>query len=231
MPFPKQEGYKTCITKIFQHVLNCRLRQLIRSSIIAFISAIAILVTVILPAEYAIDPTGIGGALGLGEMDEIKKQLEQEAEADRLRDLQNQSPSEPATKSNSDQQSCLFNSIVSALFIKSAMAQTTELVWKDEITVTLAPGQGAEVKLTMKKGAVAEFDWTVEGGVANFDLHGDGAGKSISYKKGRGVPGESGSLKAAFDGNHGWFWRNRTKQDVNVTLRVRGDYTVIKRML
>jgi len=115
MPFPKQEGYKTCITKIFQHVLNCRLRQLIRSSIIAFVSAIAILVTVILPAEYAIDPTGIGGALGLGEMDEIKKQLEQEAEADRLRDLQNQSPSEPATKSNSDQQSCLFNSIVSAL--------------------------------------------------------------------------------------------------------------------
>ena len=102
-------------------------RQLIRSSIIAFVSAIAILITVILPAEYAIDPTGIGGALGLGEMGEIKKQLEQEAEADRLRDLQNQSPSEPATKSNSDQQSCLFNSIVSALFIKSAMAQTTEL--------------------------------------------------------------------------------------------------------
>jgi hypothetical protein len=206
-------------------------RQLIRSSIIAFVSAIAILATVILPAEYAIDPTGIGSALGLGEMGEIKKQLEQEAEADRLRDLPNQSPSQPAINSNPDQQSSLFNSIISALFIKSAMAQTTELVWKDEITVTLAPGQGAEVKLTMKKGAVAEFDWTVEGGVANFDLHGDGAGKSISYKKGRGVPGESGSLKAAFDGNHGWFWRNRTKQDVNVTLRVRGDYTVIKRML
>ena len=206
-------------------------RQLIRSSIIAFVSAIAILATVILPAEYAIDPTGIDGALGLGEMGEIKKQLEQEAEADRLRDLPNQSPSQPAINSNPDQQSSLFNSIISALFIKSAMAQTTELVWKDEITVTLAPGQGAEVKLTMKKGAVAEFDWTVEGGVANFDLHGDGAGKSISYKKGRGVPGESGSLKAAFDGNHGWFWRNRTKQDVNVTLRVRGDYTVIKRML
>ena len=206
-------------------------RQLIRSSIIAFVSAIAILATVILPAEYAIDPTGIGSALGLGEMGEIKKQLEQEAEADRLRDLPNQSPSQPAINSNPDQQSSLFNSIISALFIKSAMAQTTELVWKDEITVTLAPGQGAEVKLTMKKGAVAEFDWTVEGGVANFDLHGDGAGKSISYKKGRVVPGESGSLKAAFDGNHGWFWRNRTKQDVNVTLRVRGDYTVIKRML
>ena len=206
-------------------------RQLIRSSIIAFVSAIAILATVILPAQYALDPTGIGSALGLGEMGEIKKQLEQEAEADRLRDLPNQSPSQPAINSNPDQQSSLFNSIISALFIKSAMAQTTELVWKDDITVTLAPGQGAEVKLTMKKGAVAEFDWTVEGGVANFDLHGDGAGKSISYKKGRGVPGESGSLKAAFDGNHGWFWRNRTKQDVNVTLRVRGDYTVIKRML
>lgn len=206
-------------------------RQLIRSTFIAIASAIAILTTVILPAEYAIDPTGIGGALGLGEMGEIKKQLEQEAEADRLRDLQNQSPSQPAIKPNPDQQSSLFNAIVSALFIKSAAAQATDSIWQDEVTITLAPGQGAEVKLAMKKDAVAEFNWTVDGGVANFDLHGDGDGKSISYKKGRGVPGESGSLKAAFDGNHGWFWRNRTKLDINVTLRVRGDYAAVKRML
>ena len=84
------------------------------------------------------------------------------------------------------------------------------------------------MKLALKKGTVAEFDWTVEGGVANFDLHGDGGGKSISYKKGRGVPSESASLMATFDGNHGWFWRNRTKQDVNVTLRLRGDYATVK---
>ena len=42
--------------------------QLLRSTIIALVAAIVILVTVILPAEYAIDPTGIGRALGLAEM-------------------------------------------------------------------------------------------------------------------------------------------------------------------
>ena len=36
-------------------------RQLIRSTIIAITSAVAILVAVILPAEYAIDPSGLGG--------------------------------------------------------------------------------------------------------------------------------------------------------------------------
>ena len=34
-------------------------KQLLRSTIIAVFAAAAILITVVLPAEYAIDPTGI----------------------------------------------------------------------------------------------------------------------------------------------------------------------------
>lgn len=111
------------------------------------------------------------------------------------------------------------------------MAQTTSNPWKDEIKITLKPGQGAEVKLVMTKGAKAQFAWTAVDGVANYDLHGDGSGKSISYKKGRGVPGDEGVLEAAFDGNHGWFWRNRTRKDIAVILRVNGDYSEMKRVL
>ena len=65
-------------------------RQLLRSTVIAIISAAAILVTVVLPAEYNIDPTGIGRVLGLAEMGEIKQQLAEEAERDRLMDEQQQ---------------------------------------------------------------------------------------------------------------------------------------------
>ena len=54
-------------------------RQLLRSTAIAVVSAAAILVTIVLPAEYGIDPTGIGTALGLAEMGEIKTQLAEEA--------------------------------------------------------------------------------------------------------------------------------------------------------
>ena len=32
-------------------------------------------------------------------------------------------------------------------------------------------------------------------------------------------------------GNHGWFWRNRTKKDVTVKLWTNGDYSDIKRVM
>lgn len=57
--------------------------KLIRSTLVAAVVAVALLVSVVLPAEYAIDPTGVGRLLGLTEMGEIKSQLAEEAELDR----------------------------------------------------------------------------------------------------------------------------------------------------
>ena len=74
-------------------------RQLIRSTLIAIFAAAAILVTIVLPAEYAIDPTGIGRVLGLAEMGEIKGQLAEEARRDRIRDQQEGVPSAPGKRS------------------------------------------------------------------------------------------------------------------------------------
>ena len=76
----------------------------------------------------------------------------------------------------------------------------------------------------MKKGATADFEWSANGAVLNHDTHGDGKGQNISYKKGRAIPGQADKLTAAFTGNHGWFWRNRTDDEVVLTLRTRGDY-------
>src|SRR5215203_3384715 len=74
--------------------------QLVRSTIIAIVAAIMILVTIVLPAEYAIDPTGIGRALKLTQMGEIKKQLAIEAETDRQRDRQQAPASAPDRRSS-----------------------------------------------------------------------------------------------------------------------------------
>ena len=63
--------------------------------------------------------------------------------------------------------------------------------------VKLTPGEGAEIKLRMQAGDKAEYHWVVEGGMVNFDTHGDGGGRSISYEKGRGVPQDEGELVAA----------------------------------
>ena len=46
--------------------------QLRKSTLIAAVSAVAILTLVVLPSEYGIDPTGIGRVIGLTEMGDIK---------------------------------------------------------------------------------------------------------------------------------------------------------------
>ncbi|MEQ8394653.1 transmembrane anchor protein [Thalassobaculum sp.] len=202
--------------------------QLIRSTIIAVLAAIVILITIILPAEYGIDPTRIGRLIGLAEMGEIKTQLAEEAEEDRLRGLQNQTPANAEDKSSS-----WFDRLPS-LFISTAHAHGSGghgpgTGVNDEVVFTLEPGQGIEIKLVMLEGAVADFIWFAEGGKVNFDLHGDGSGQKISYEKGRSVEGQKGTLTAAFTGNHGWFWRNRNSQPVTITLVVSGEFSEIKR--
>jgi hypothetical protein len=205
--------------------------QLLRSTLIAAGVAAALLVTVVLPAEYGIDPTGAGRALGLAEMGEIKTQLHDEAEADRAKDQANQAPAAPATPATPTpgRRSSLLGSIFAQLIIGSAQAQTPAAAKSQEFSVTLKPGEGTEVKADMKKGAKLTYSWKVEGGTVNHDTHGDGpGGNETSYSKGRGVPGDEGELTAAFDGNHGWFWRNRGSAPVTVKLTASGDFGSLK---
>lgn len=194
--------------------------RLVRSTFIAIAASAAILVAVVLPAEYGVDPTGLGSKLDLTQMGELKMQLAEEAKNDRANPAQTgaaattAAPETAATASES-----------------SAPAQGIAGNRSDEMTITLKPGQGAEVKLAMAQGAKAKFDWKVNGGVVNFDLHGDGGGRSARYEQGKGVPGASGEIVAAFNGNHGWFWRNRGTSNVSVTVRTNGAYADIKRVV
>lgn len=189
-------------------------RQLVRSTIIALIAAVVILVTVVLPAEYALDPTGIGRLLGLTEMGQIKEQLAEEAAADAANETMSPSPAAAGAPA--------------APALSAPVAAYAG--WRDEMRVELAPDQGAEIKLAMKAGQKATYAWQVDGGAVNFDMHGDGGSEAISYEKGRGAASDEGVLEAAFDGNHGWFWRNRGEAPVTVIIRARGEYSGMKRM-
>jgi len=80
----------------------------------------------------------------------------------------------------------------------------------------------------MEEGQTVEYRMLVEGGRVNFDMHGHGGGNSITYEKGRGSTGDEGEIVAAFDGEHGWFWRNRDSELATVTVQVRGEYAEFK---
>jgi hypothetical protein len=84
----------------------------------------------------------------------------------------------------------------------------------------------------MRKGARASYSWASDGGGLDYDLHADppAGGPYHSYSKGKNARSHDGEFVAAFDGLHGWFWRNRTASDVTVTLETKGDYQEIKHL-
>jgi len=182
--------------------------QLIKSTIIAMVVAGVLLLLVILPAEYGVDPTGIGKVMGLKKMGEIKVSLEKETltEPEVLSDI--------------------------PIDTEEVTSQTVEEN-QDILEVQIPPGEAIEIKLEMKKGSVAKYKWSTNNGALNFNLHGDGyKGMHISttYKKGRMVSSDRGELIAEFDGYHGWFWRNRNDVAVTVKLEAAGNFIQMKRI-
>ncbi len=196
-------------------------KKLIKSTAIAAVSAVIVLVTCVMPAEYAIDPTGMGKVLGLTKMGEIKQSLTEESEnginAAQAVNSVEQISVETSTQTATD----------NAQMIMPAIN-------KESISIELKPGQATEVKLTMPQSASVNFDWKAFGGGLNYDTHGDpvNAPKGFyhGYGKGKNETTQQGVLKAAFDGKHGWFWRNRTENPVTVTLLVEGQFSEMKKV-
>ena len=191
-------------------------RALVRSTLLALAAAAVVLVGFVLPAEYGVDPTGIGRVFGLTEMGRIKVQLAREAAAEDAAALAaREAPPAPAARPDS----------------AAAMAETPATV-EEVVQIPLAPGEGKEVKLVMDEGGRVTYRWSTDRGVVNYDTHADGPGDPArgiapiryhGYGRGLSVPSDEGVLVAAFDGKHGWFWRNRTRESVTVTLRASGD--------
>jgi len=206
-------------------------RKLLGSTFVAAISAAVLLTIVVLPAEYGIDPTGVGRVLRLTEMGEIKMRLAAEAAADSKAAVTVASmPAPPVASTIALAASVSAASSGPNTASPASVTVADAINWRDEFSFTLAPGEGTEIKMRMKEGEKALYVWMVEGGIVNYDTHGDGSGRSLSYVKGRGISTDEGELIAAFTGNHGWYWRNRGAAGVKLTLRTRGTYSDIQRM-
>lgn len=198
-------------------------QKLIKSTVFAAVMAVVLLITTVLPAEYGIDLTGIGNAIGLKKMGEIKASLAIEVAVDKAKDTQllDQQPNVP------EQQAA-----TTPAAVKQAISEPEKSMIQDTISVTLKPNQGAEVKTKMRKGETLKYKWSTDGGRANFDVHADSKKLNINYhnyEKGSQQTKE-GTIKAAFDGSHGWFWRNRTSKTLTVAMQVSGEYDKLERM-
>lgn len=174
-------------------------RQLNRATAIAAGIAAVLLVAVVLPAEFGIDPLRTGRLLGLTEMGEMKSVA---------------NASDTAVEAEGD------------LTLDPEPALTYSLQ-SGEQSVTLAAGEGREVKAKMQAGGEFDYQWATNGPTVHYELHGepDGArnGEYTSYDIGVSA-GKQGKFRAPFAGTQGWYWRNDTKQTVTVTVKAEGTW-------
>ncbi|MDD1944259.1 transmembrane anchor protein [Pseudomonas carnis] len=201
-------------------------RKLVRSTVIAILVAAGLLVTVVMPSEYAIDPTGVGRTLGLTQMGELKIILAQEALADAAPPQASAPAPAPAPAPQAVQSQPI------AAPVPPPVSTTAPALKTNQMSVTLKPGEGTEIKLEVLKDKTVSYEWTAVGGPVNYDTHGEPyngeKGYFHSYNKGKQVKSDKGEFTAIFDGTHGWFWRNRSNNDVTIALKTTGDYLSVK---
>jgi hypothetical protein len=180
----------------------------------------ALLVTIVLPAEYGLDPTGIGRALGLFRPAASDASIEATGAED------NEGGTAAGTAESEEGAAAGVGS--GAVASSRPLRKSPTAYRSDEMSLTLQSGEGAEIKAAMKQGERMVFTWTSTGGGVDVDMHsefvGARAGESISYWKDEFQTSGHGAFEAPAAGNHGWFWQNLTDDPVTVTVKVSGFY-------
>ena len=166
----------------------------------ALLMAGLILVVAVLPAEYGVDPLGIGRRLGLMAIGEVQKKLTA-FEATRAAETGG----------------------------LPTIAPQAHAYQHETVEFKIGPRDAIEYKYRLDKGEALLYSWKATGPV-NYELHaepdGAPAGYAESFEKRNAMATASGTLTAPFSGIHGWYWENPRDVEVTVTLSAAGFYNM-----
>lgn len=198
-----------------------RKKLLIGSAVAVTVAAVG-LVVFVLPAEYGIDPTGAGAALGLtklaGTSEEENVYLKRgQARTNVLFPLDGAAdPGEELLR-----KTLMDNGIA---FPAGGKIQS------DRFEFELLPYEGIELKYELAQGAPMIFSWGVTGPV-NFDMHAhpyEGGTELTESFVITDAAAQTAAYVAPFTGIHGWYWQNRTLEPVTLMLDATGAFTASK---
>lgn len=191
----------------------------------AALGAAVLLVLVVLPAEYGIDPTGFGRLTSIGKLSE----------------------STPAAGQDFGQ-TMEFNIAeydVSAEKIEESIQGLISLeetpFMTETIDLKIEDFGEMEHKFIMPADTTFVYSWEVLGAKGDgvyFEFHGHPStadapnypeGFEQAYSKGEGIS-QSGSFTTPFPGYHGWYLMNLEEGEITVRLKVSGYWTEHKEM-
>jgi hypothetical protein len=182
--------------------------RLIALTIGGLLVATVVVFGAILPAEFNMDPLGIGKATGLSRLwapPEVAFDASKTASGPLAREYE-----------------VGFRSDTIEIPLRSGDDRTR--------------GNELEYKVRMKKDATLVYEWSVAD-LPNpeefyYDFHGhtvvEGQAMTVAtYKQATGV-GAKGALTAPFEGVHGWYLQNQSEKPVVVKIKLSGFYDLIE---
>jgi hypothetical protein len=193
-------------------------KAIVRQVVIAILIGGILLISAVLPAEYGIDPLGIGKATGFSKL-YVPEDNQQPAASSATA-----TPHKILTLENGGS-----GPEVSRPAEADAAAPATQLAERtDKIEVKIPAGEGLEYKVQMLKHGRMKYEWITNKGEVYFDFHGEVQGNknyfesyTIAYSNNM-----VGSFIAPFEGPQGWYFKNNSAEDLTVTVRLQGQYAI-----
>jgi len=196
-------------------------KQLIKSFIIAMFIGGFVLITAVLPAEFNMDPLGTGKLLGFSKLyvdNSEKKAVQPILKFNKLTIKQLGSP----------------KSIKKPIEANNPPPENQYSEREDVVKVTIPAGKGIEYKVKILKYGSVKYDWITDDGVVYLDFHGEvkqeNPPKEVFYESYTLANSNNmaGTFTAPFEGKHGWYFKNKNKEDIVITIKLKGQYQLFK---
>jgi hypothetical protein len=202
------------MSKINQPTMNKA--QLLKSVLIALLIGGIVLVTAVLPAEYNLDPIGTGKLFGFSK-------LYVEPISENTTDLKIQKLTIQKLGSSVD--------VIKPIEANNPAPIEQYSVQNDIINIVVPAGKGIEYKFKALKYACVKYEWASENDQIVFlDFHGEvkepNPPKNVFYESYTLAysANMAGTFTAPFEGKHGWYFKNNNKKDVQITIKLKGQY-------
>lgn len=173
-------------------------RSLLKQFSFACLVAVLLLLTVVLPAEYQIDPLSTGKWLGINGMSAQNNGLD-------------------TTPIEIKDDLSVFR-----------LSQSTSIFQTETKHIVIEGYEGIELKATMQRGDGFAFEWQTDGAPIYIDMHGEYATNNDqfeSYFKNEALTQHQGTFVSPFTGTHGWYWQNMQGDAVTITVTLAGFYS------
>lgn len=195
-------------------------KQLIKSIIIALILGVLVLVSAVFPAEYGMDPLGTGKLFGFEKLYKVDKK-ETKVSTLNFKKITLEKIGSTAA-------------VPKPIEANNPPPEEQYTLREDTIKVLIPAGKGLEYKFKVLKYGSVKYEWSTDSGIVYIDFHGEvkqkNPPKNVFYESYTLAYSNNmaGTLTAPFEGKHGWYYRNDTKKDISITLRLKGQYTLFK---